>query len=837
MKKLLVVDGFSLMFRAFYAIPMLSKNGEFTNAVFGFFSMLYPAIKDIEPDYLAVAMDSPGKTFRHEDYAEYKAKRKETPKELLSQFPLLTKTLSKLNIPILAKEGFEADDFIGAASVSAKDTGVFTYIITGDKDLLQLINKDVNVLLTRKGISDIVKMDEGTLFDTYSLTPPQVIDFKALSGDPSDNIPGVLGIGEKTATKLILDYGNIDNIYAHIDEIKGKLKEKLLNGKESAYLSQKLATIDTCCEKVDLKSLKFNGLNEEVWRPVFELLGFKSLLKRMFSEKLIEAKKTLIEDEAVLNRLIDSIDASEDLAFLYNSDEISFAVSKEEDFVFPIKGILKSLDLNTILKKVFGASKGKYKVTHDFKTAQHMIEPHIGSRITIDFDTMIAKYVLDPNSKDYSAKKLCESFNASMCAASLLGIAKKQLEELNSEELNKVYFDIEMPLINVLYDMETIGFSVNKDLLLSMADDYEKRISSLEQGIYEDAGEEFNINSPKQLGEVLFVKMGMPAYKKVKSGFSTDASVLEGLFGMHPIIEKLLEFRQLSKIKSTYIDGLLSQISEGKIHTTFKQEATVTGRISSTEPNLQNIPIKTMEGKEIRKVFIPSQGCVLVSADYSQIELRLLAHVSNDANMKQAFLDNLDIHAATAAHVFNVPLDEVTEAMRRTAKAVNFGIVYGISDFGLSRNLKISQKQASEYIKEYFSDFSGVKEYMDEIVKQAQKDGFVRTLFGRKRKIDELYSPNYNIREFGKRSALNTPIQGGAADIIKIAMIRVYNALLSKSLKSKLILQVHDELIVDTLEEVDEVKAILKSQMEGAAKLSVPLKGYVSVGSDWYSAK
>lgn len=851
-KKLMVIDGNSLMHRAFYALPPLTNSkGEYTHAVFGFFSMLIKAAEEIKPDYMAVAFDMKEKTFRHEKFTEYKAGRKETPPELIPQFPLLKDALKKLKIAVLEKEGMEADDFLGTLAKTANLEDIYAVVVTGDRDAFQLINDKTIIYLTRKGISETEKFDEEKLRETYDITPDQVVDFKGLMGDPSDNIPGVPGVGEKTALKLIHEFFSIDGIYQNIDKIEGKLKERLYANRELAYLSREIACINTDIPlEITMQDLEFKPFTVETVQFAFEELGFKSLLKRLPQSEgkppaLIQqpVKETAVTDIGQLKKIVYDMQAASKIAFLF-SNEIYIAINSDNEFKIECAHSLLNLEFSyeAVIRELKPLLAGNQKkIFHGLKDAMHRMDEY---GITIggeSFDALIAAYVLDPTGRDYSLDALCEKYGLNGKACSLFGIEHEQMKAIKENGLKDVFYGIETPLIKVLYDMETEGFTVDLNALNELSRNYGQRIDTLTEEIYTLCNGVFNINSTKQLGEVLFEKLKLPTVKKKKTGYSTDVEVLETLSDAHPVIQKIMDYRQVTKLKSTYIDGIraLTNKKTGKIHTTFKQETTVTGRISSTEPNLQNIPIRTEMGREIRRIFIPSgKGRLIIAADYSQIELRILAHISGDEMMIDAFLKDEDIHRRTAAEVFDVPIEQVTNAMRGSAKAVNFGIVYGISDYGLARNLGISRKQAGAYIEKYLQEFSGVRKYMQEIKAEAKENGYVKTLFGRIRRIDELKSGNFNVRSFGERAALNTPIQGTAADIIKYAMIRVHDALQTEGYDSRLILQVHDELIIDAVEdEKDDVMKLLREKMEGAATLKTPLVANVSVGRNWFEAK
>ena len=851
-EKLMVIDGNSLMHRAFYALPPLTNSkGEYTHAVFGFFSMLIKAAEEIKPEYLAVAFDMKEKTFRHEKFTEYKAGRKETPPELIPQFPLLKDTLRKLSIAVLEKEGMEADDYLGTLAKYANREGVYAVVVTGDRDAFQLINDKTIIYLTRKGITETEKFDEVKLKETYDITPAQVVDFKGLMGDPSDNIPGVPGVGEKTALKLMHEFNSMDDIYQNIDKIEGKLKERLLTNRELAYLSREIACIDVDIPlDITMMDLVFKPFTFEAVQPAFEELGFKSLLKRLpQSEESLkppiqeETKEIAVKDIEQLKKIVYDMQSAQKIAFVF-SNEIYLAQTSGEEYKIECAHSLLNLEFSyeAVIRELKPLIAGNQnKIFHGLKEAMHRLDEY-GIAIGGDcFDALIAAYVLDPTGRDYSLAALCEKYGFCGKACALFGIEREQMKAIEANGLKDVFYGIETPLIKVLYDIETEGFTVDLDALNILSKDFEQRIDTLTEEIYALCQGAFNINSTKQLGEVLFEKLKLPTVKKTKTGYSTDVEVLEALIDAHPVIPKIMDYRQVTKLKSTYIDGIRTLLNKKtrKIHTTFKQETTATGRISSTEPNLQNIPIRTEMGREIRRIFIPSsEDRLIIAADYSQIELRILAHISGDEVMIDAFLNNEDIHLRTAAEVFDVPLEQVTSAMRSSAKAVNFGIVYGISDFGLARNLSLSRKQAGAYIEKYLQEFSGVRKYMQEIKAEAKANGYVKTLFGRIRRIDELKSGNYNVRSFGERAALNTPIQGTAADIIKYAMIRVHEALQTGGYASRLILQVHDELIIDAVEEEkDDIIMLLREKMEGAATLKAPLKANVSVGKNWFEAK
>ncbi|MGE5493869.1 MAG: DNA polymerase I [Burkholderiales bacterium] len=851
-KTLMAVDGSSLLHRAFYALPILTNsNGEYTNAVYGFFSMLINALGTLKPDYLAVAFDKKGKTFRHDMFESYKGTRKPTPDELIPQFDLLKESLKAVGIPTLELEGYEADDILGVLSNLAAKNGMQSVLLTGDKDAFQLISESCRVMLTRKGVSEIEVYDMQKLKDEYALVPQQIVDLKGFMGDSSDNIPGVPGVGEKTALKLLQTYKSMDGVYSNIGEISGKLKEKLEENKELAFLSRTLAEIDKNAPvEVSLPELEFKELNVDNARDVFQRLGFVSLIKRLGGREAAaeetnapKVDKTEISDMQHLNEALSEQKSKEHVA-VYFGDDISLAYSPEKEYVVKSEHSLLNTEFSRdmVIKELKPLLEDEHtpKLMHDAKQAIYMLKSYGVNAKGILFDTKLAQYALDPGS-GFELDALKEKYGLGGSAAAIVSLYSAQKEQLKNDGLWYVYNDIEMPLMEVLLDMEETGFKIDLKELEAYTAKLSAEIDALTASIYELCEyDNFNINSTKQLGQVLFERLALPAGKKKKTGYSTDIEVLEKLSGKHPVIDKIIEYRRLTKLKSTYLDGLKSIADKnGFVHTTFMQISTVTGRISSKEPNLQNIPIRTQEGKEIRRLFLPSSDArKLVTADYSQIELRILASISGDSVMKSAFLSGVDIHARTASEVFGVPLERVTEEMRRSAKAVNFGIVYGISDFGLSRNLGIPVKVAAEYIRRYLARFSGVREYMEMIKEKAKADGYVTTLLGRRRYLPELKSKNYSIRSFGERAALNTPIQGTAADIIKLAMIEVSKRLKQGGYQSKLILQVHDELIIDAApDEIEAVSSLLKDCMENTYKLDVPLTAQVSVGDNWLDAK
>lgn len=882
-KKLMIIDGSSLIHRAFYALPLLSnKNGLYTNGVYGFLTMLYKVLEDIRPNHLCVVFDKKGPTFRHEEYDQYKAHRAATPSELAQQFPIIREILDAMNIKFFELSGFEADDIAGTLANMGKDVFDEIFLVTGDKDYLQLARDNIKVLITRKGITELEEFDRNKVIEKYGITPEQLIDLKGLMGDPSDNIPGVPGIGEKTGLKLLKEYGTVENIYENIDNISGKkLKENLAENQHLALLSKKLGRIFTEVPiDLDFEQLAIKEPNWEALSRLYEELEFNSLLSKISStteEITPEMDFKIVEANAYMD-LIETIKLEKRFGFKFVTESHNYI----EDEILGLG--IKTANMPTHLI-FFDVAKDNF--INDFKAVfedsniekiGHNLKPDIvilkrlGIEISnISFDTMIGEYLINPTESSYSINNLSKAYLGyyGLDEEALLGKGKnkKTFNDLSKEEIGNyvsfildtvfkvedkmkktleenemlnLYYNVELPLVEVLASMEYDGFKIDKEELERLGREYDEEIKSLTKEIYDLAGGEFNINSTKQLGEVLFDKLDLPVIKKTKTGYSTDAEVLEKLMDRHPIINKILRYRQIVKLKSTYIDGLLNLINEKtkRVHSSFNQTVTSTGRISSTEPNLQNIPIKTNDGRKIRKAFVAKEGCLLVDADYSQIELRVLAHISKDPKLIEAFVNNEDIHRKTASEVFNVPMEEVTPLMRSNAKAVNFGIIYGISDFGLARDLNISRKEAKEYIDNYLKNYINVKEYMDNIVEEGKEKGYVETILHRRRYIPELKAKNFNIRSFGERVAMNTPIQGSAADIIKMAMVKVYEELKRRKLKSRLILQIHDELIIEAHEdELEEVKKLLKDIMENAIKLEVPLLVDLEVGASWYETK
>ncbi|WP_432664206.1 DNA polymerase I [Wukongibacter baidiensis] len=892
-KRLVIIDGNSLINRAFYALPdLITKEGIHTNGVFGFIKMINKIQEEYKPEYLSVAFDLKAPTFRHLAYKEYKGHRKKMPSELAQQMPILKEVLDAYKIHRTELEGFEADDLIGTIAKMSAENDFEVIIVTGDKDALQLVSPNITVMITKKGISNLEVYDREMVIEKFGVTPEQIIDFKGLVGDKSDNIPGVPGVGEKTATKLLNEFNTVEELIMNVESVSSKrIKEKIQENTEIAMLSKRLATIKIDIPlDLDLEELKIISPDNEKLIALFKKYEFTSLIKTLniqgegqeeageeaIAKKDVDVK--IVENAEELNTIIDIIKSKKSFAFKIFKKEnnlrtdnivgISICIDSDNNYYINVR---ENEELLMLLKDVFEDNEIN-KMGHGLKKEIIALLRYDIDLNGIEFDSFIAAYLLRPSRSDYDVSDLAAEYVGTKIDSEeeLLGKGKKAkkfsdltkgelskyggeccdvvvrvkellTKELNELELTNLFEQVEMPLIEVLANLEYEGFRADKSVLEKLDVELTAKIEDITNQIYGLSGEEFNINSPKQLGVILFEKLELPVIKKTKTGYSTSHDVLEKLLKRHPIISLIIEYRQFVKLKSTYIDGLFNLINPvtGKIHSSFNQTVTVTGRISSTEPNLQNIPIKMEMGRRIRKVFISSdEDHSLIDADYSQIELRVLAHMSNDENLLKAFKEDEDIHTLTASQVFNVDIDKVTSLERSRAKAVNFGIVYGISDFGLATNLNITRKEAKTYIDEYLKKYSGVKEYMDNEVKKGKEMGYVTTILNRRRYIPELKSKNFNLRSFGERTAMNTPIQGSAADIIKIAMIKVFHELKERKLKSRLILQVHDELIIDAhKDEIDEVKKLLKENMEEAIKISVPLKVDMNIGDNWYDTK
>ena len=853
MKELVLIDGNSLLNRAFYATKLLStKDGTPTNAVFGFVKLLLKIINDSSPDKLIVTFDLKAPTFRHKMHDGYKATRKPMPDDLVVQVGILKSLLRSMKICIFEKEGYEADDLIGTLSHAFSDT--HSVIITGDRDAYQLVDDRTDVYITKKGVSDLLKLNEKNFESEIGYPPSRVIDMKALMGDSSDNIPGVPGIGEKTAFTLVTQYGQLDSVYSHIDELSDTLRTKLENGRESAYLSRTLATID---RNVPLDVKEEDGeirmpFSQEV-RDQFLRLEFTSLLKLDIFESeqqtvlpkrgVQTVEKTVTDAEEFLKEFHPAVFS----AFCRKGEEYRFYAEGIEYVLKPARTLLDagipSSETSRILREVF-SRKDATVLLYGKKDFRHILEKESAELLCKAEDVLLMKYLADYSGKNADLEEtLRENGLDDSCPAAGISFLYEILaEKLKEEKLESLYRDVELPLADVLYEMEREGVRIDLATSSRFEKRYREEIARVTAEIYMQAGETFNINSPLQLGKILFDKLRLPAPKKnKKGGYSTSADILEKLAPDYKIVKDVLTCRHFQKLLSTYIDGFKPLIdpATGLVHTTFNQTQTTTGRLSSLNPNLQNIPIRDEEGRELRKLFVArSEKRILIDADYSQIELRLLAHFSGCKELIEAYREGRDIHALTASQVFEVPLSEVTAEQRREAKAVNFGIIYGISEFGLASNLNISNKKAGDYIKKYFESYSDVKKYMDSNVAFAREHGYVTTLLGRKRVIPEIKSSNYNLRSFGERAAMNMPLQGSSADIIKIAMINVYNRLKERGLRSVLILQVHDELVIDALEEEkEEVSELLQREMENAVQLSVPLIAEVHCGKNWYEAK
>lgn len=852
MAKLVIIDGNSLMYRAFYALPLLTNDrGEYTNAVYGFMNMYFRILEDAKPEYLTVAFDVHGPTFRHEQYGEYKAGRKPTPDELRPQFDILKKVLEGMAVHYVQLEGFEADDFLGTLSRMAEEVGWDTVLVTGDRDALQLASRKTRIWLTHKGISEIVDYGPAELKERYGLAPEQIVDLKGLMGDASDNIPGVPGVGEKTALKLLHEFGTVEMVLENVDQVSGKkLQERLRENREQAFFSKGLAKIDRNVPlKMELETFRLKPLEDTHAAEVFQRYGFRKLMERLklVSGSAPRPKEIEIEDirdiVGLKAAVSDHIPAQ--MALYVEPEGMSVYDGKREyritfggDLITP--GIAYS-EAVQVLKPWLEDPK-VHKIVLDAKTLMHELDREKVQLSGTVFDALIAAYLIKTDSVKYPLEQLKERYLSSAfpnSAYTLWELVEPLQNRMVTDNATLLYEDVEMPLVSVLFGMEKLGFSVDTEQLSRMGETLSARIDTLTAMIYDLADEKFNINSTRQLGTILFEKLQLPAGKKTKSGYSTDIDVLEQLRTAHPIVPLLIEYRQLTKLKSTYIDGLLAVVDgRGRVHTVFHQTVVATGRLSSSEPNLQNIPVRTELGREIRKVFVAEEGSLLVDADYSQIELRVLAHMSGDPRFIEAFRSGEDIHARTASEVFGVPMDEVTPHMRSSAKAVNFGIVYGISDFGLSQNLGISRKEAGQYIDLYFERYPKIKEFMNRQIDEGKEKGYVETLLGRRRYFPQLNARQYNVRAFAERAAMNAPVQGTAADIIKLAMIAVDEALRSEKLRASLILQVHDELIVETpMDEVERVKTLVKERMESVMELEVPLIADVAAAKSWYECK
>jgi len=880
-KRLIIIDGNSIINRAFYALPDMSNSeGLKTNAIFGFVRMMFKIIEDYQPTHMSVAFDKKAPTFRHKQYADYKAGRKKMPDELAQQLQPLKDLLDKFNINRLELEGYEADDLIGTVARLGEENDFKVYIVTGDKDAIQLASHKTTTLITKKGVGEVEEYNYDSVLERYEMTPTQFIDLKGLMGDKSDNIPGVPGVGEKTGIKLLKQYSTIENLIEHTDELKGSIKKKIEENKDLALMSKELATIITNVPiEVKLEDLEYGDYNKDDVVEKFKEFGFTSLITKLLD---IEGGETTIKEEIDLK--IEHLDNVED--FIKKAEEnkkvIIDVIGKEGNILDKrVLYVFLSLDGNEIyyvnedelrqIKTLLSNPEIK-KHGYDLKEDYILLKPYEIELNSMDFDITIAEYLIDSKSstsyecsaiamkyltrkikskedllgKGAKAKKFDEIEFDELSAYigdilnTVNGVYPKMEENLKETEMDGLFYHVEMPLVEVLGSMEYIGMKVDKDQLNELKEKFTTIINELENEIFELAGEPFNINSPKQLGVVLFEKLGLPVIKKTKTGYSTNAEVLEKLRDKHEIIDKITEYRQIVKLNSTYVEGLLKIINPktGRIHSSFNQTITTTGRISSTEPNMQNIPVKTEMGRDIRKVFVADDNCKLVDADYSQVELRVLAHMSGDENMIDAFKHGEDIHSKTASQIFDVDIKDVTSKQRIEAKAINFGIIYGKTDFGLSQDLNIPVATAKAYIDSYFNKYPKIKEFMDEAVESATETGYATTILNRRRYIPEIKASNFIVRNQGKRFAMNAPIQGSAADIIKVAMVNVYNKLKENNMKSRLILQVHDELIVEAVdEELEMAEKIVREEMENAQSMDVKLDVDLNTGDSWYETK
>ena len=878
---LIIIDGNSIINRAFYALPDMSNSDGFkTNAIFGFVRMMFKIIEDYQPTHMSVAFDKKAPTFRHKQYADYKAGRKKMPDELGQQLEPLKELLDKFNINRLELAGYEADDIIGTVAKLGEENNFKVYIVTGDKDAIQLASHKTTTLITKKGVGEVEEYNYDSVVERYEMTPTQFIDLKGLMGDKSDNIPGVPGIGEKTGIKLLKQYSTIENLIEHTDELKGSIKKKIEENKELALMSKELATIITNVPlDIKLEDLEYGDYNKDDVIEKFKEFGFTSLISKLLE---MDGGETSIKEE--VNLKVQHLDNVED--FIEKAKEnkkvIIDVIGREGNILDKkVINVFLSLDGEEIyyinedelskIESLLSDSEIK-KHGYDLKEDYILLKPYEIELNAMDFDITIAEYLIDSKSstsyecsaiamkyltrkikskedllgKGAKAKKFDEiDFDElSAYTADIINtiacVYPKMEEKLKETEMDGLFYHVEMPLVEVLGSMEYIGMKVDKDQLNELKEKFTTIINELENEIFELAGEPFNINSPKQLGVILFEKLGLPVIKKTKTGYSTNAEVLEKLRDKHEIIDKITDYRQIVKLNSTYVEGLLKIINPktGRIHSSFNQTITTTGRISSTEPNMQNIPVKTEMGRDIRKVFVADDNCKLVDADYSQVELRVLAHMSGDENMIDAFKHGEDIHSKTASQIFDVDIKDVTSKQRIEAKAINFGIIYGKTDFGLSQDLNIPVPTAKAYIESYFSKYPKIKEFMDNAVETATETGYATTILNRRRYIPEIKASNFIVRNQGKRFAMNAPIQGSAADIIKVAMVNVYNKLKENEMKSKLILQVHDELIVEAVdEELELAEKIVREEMENAQSMDVKLDVDLNTGDSWYETK
>lgn len=874
--KLLLIDGNSILNRAFYGLPeMTNSQGLHTNAILGFLNIMFKFLEEEQPTHLMVAFDLKAPTFRHKMFEDYKGTRKGMPDELAEQVPVIKDVLSAMEIPMMMQEGYEADDLLGTMSVIAESKGYEVKVISGDRDLLQLATEKVQIRIPKTKMSGTIVEDyyAADVEEKYQVTPKEFIDVKALMGDASDNIPGIPGIGEKTATKLIKEFHSIENAYAHLEEVKpNRAKNNLQEYYEQGIMSKELATIKLDCPvEIEMDDAKVGNIYTQEAYQLLKKLEFKSILKRFDGEDADEFTLDIeeIHDFAEMEQIFGDAAGKEEVGIsLYKDGDRLYAalsVSDHKVFLFQDEGFITKEIIYGQISRLYNSVKRAAMM----EVKEYLGDLEVWERTSSIFDISLAAYLVNPLKSTYEYDDIARDYLSLMIPSrkelldkkkpmtkedglteegkKILGFeayvsreSRRSLEEKLSElGMMELYREIEIPTMFALYDMEERGIHVNRQALKDYGDQLIGRIEELQNSIYQEAGEEFNINSPKQLGIVLFEHMKLEGGKKTKTGYSTSVDVLEKIEHLYPIVPMILEYRQLTKLKSTYADGLANFIGDDeRIHGKFNQTITATGRISSTEPNLQNIPVRMDLGRQIRKVFLPEEGYVFLDADYSQIELRVLAHLSGDEKLIQAYKENQDIHRRTASEVFGIPMDEVTGGQRRDAKAVNFGIIYGLSAFGLSQDLKITRKQAQDYIDKYFDTYPKVKEYLDQEVAKGKEDGYVETMFHRRRPIPELKSKNFMQRNFGERVAMNSPIQGTAADIIKIAMVRVNMKLKEKKMKSRLILQIHDELLIETwMEELEDVRNILKHEMMDAASLVIPLEIDINTGDNWYEAK
>ncbi|SDN05817.1 DNA polymerase I [Sediminibacillus halophilus] len=876
--KLILIDGNSIAYRAFFALPLLNNDkGVYTNAIYGFTNMLLKILETEKPTHMLVAFDAGKTTFRHKTYKEYKGGRQKTPPELSEQFPLLRDLLDAFSIPHYQLEQYEADDIIGTLAKQGEGKEWEVNVISGDKDLLQLVSDNITVSLTKKGLSDIDAYTPSFMLEKMEVRPEQIIDMKALMGDSSDNIPGVPGIGQKTAVKLLKQYETLDNLFDHLNEVSGKkLKEKLENHKQDAYMSKELVTIS--CDsplEIGLEDLPYPGYQAHKVSSMFKELGFQSLLSRIDGEDAedTEAREELPElNVTILEEITEDLFTGEEAVVVemlqdnYHSAPIEGfgIVNAEHNYFVPTETAVKS----AVFKRWAEDPSMKKYVFDAKKTTVALLNKGIDVK-GITFDLLLASYLINPSENHHDIPAICHRMgekevlydeevygkgaklkvpeqelladHVSRKTRLIYQLKDRMEEQLKENQQFELFDELEMPLAIILGEMEHTGVRVDINRLEEMGTELQRRLKEIEEKVFELAGEEFNLNSPKQLGPILFEKLGLPVIKKTKTGYSTSADILEQLQDQHEIIPHLLLYRQLGKLQSTYIEGLLKVVhrDNNKIHTRFNQALTQTGRLSSTDPNLQNIPIRLEEGRKIRQAFTASEeDWIVFAADYSQIELRVLAHIANDEKLIEAFNDNKDIHTQTAMQVFHVAEDEITSNMRRQAKAVNFGIVYGISDYGLSQSLGITRKEAKKFIDRYLDTYLGVRDYMEEIIQEAKQTGYVSTMMNRRRYLPDITSRNFNKRSFAERTAMNTPIQGSAADIIKLAMINLHQKLKDEQVEARMLLQVHDELILEAPKgEIDKLKTIVPSAMEGAVELNVPLKVDYAFGKTWYDAK